>query len=338
MPRARSTSNRTRRDRQAARTRGKANRPNERPSGGPKRTARSQPTGLGRWLSRLGGRGQSPHVADTTRAEPTATTRRRRIRHGVLISLAVIVTLLAGGAWWVYTSLHTLPDYWQANQRFVENYNDDQLNRMGAAVRDRLVRDVTSSIERNASPNGHTQTRDIRLKLAHINAWLASRLDAWLANQELTRPAPIGRVMLTSEDGKPVIAFAYHGGLTGAPAPDASGGRRDGSPLIISLVLAPSIDDQGRARLPLHAVRIGEMPVPRDQALEQLQQHLASRAEANGPSQLLSLLRGKPFEPRWRLDARAARVVGIEVDEQTIQLTIRHEPAESLAKPHPNGR
>jgi hypothetical protein len=322
MPRGRSTNKHTRRDRQAARTRGDGQWPKARAA------------------SHSGGRSNA-RAAKT----PPSPEKKRRQRWGLVLAALILLVLLGvGGGVWIFRQIHAQPDYWQRNEQFVAQHDEAHLERLGETVRNRLIRDLTNTIEGSSSRSDHTATRRIQLELTRINAWLASRLDDWLANQGHSLPSAIGRVMVATENNKAILAFAYHGSL--GEDDDAAGDRQQAEPRIASFVLAPSIDATGQGRLKLEAIRLGNMPVPRNWIIQPLREHLAAKrrsaqaASTQAPAgrsheqqdaaklkRLLKLLDGDPFEPRWRLDQRAARLVGIELKDRAIVLTIRHEPA-----------
>jgi len=333
MPRGRSPHRKTRRDRRAARTRGGGTQPSGR------RVTRSRATKLPGPIARFRRvitRRRGSDTNDASGAESSAqsvsktASRWRTGKRLVIGSLLVLLLIAAGGALWLYTRLNTPPGYWRANARFLERHAPQRLERMGEAVRDQLIRELTRSIDRPGSQGG--RTRRIRLSTDELNAWLATRLDIWLANQGRSLPEGIGRVMVATQDGRPVLAFAYHGGEASQAAnrdgETTAAPRAPDEPYIISLGLEPAIESSGQARLRLSAIRLGQLPVPRSWAMARLEQRLEAGGDPDDAQRVLAILTGEPFDPRFRLDSRAARVVGIHVHDAAITLTIRHEPAE----------
>lgn len=344
MPRGRSTDNQTRRDRQAARTRGNAHRPNDRQR---LRAQRQEAAGKPRPRS-----GKSRNMARHSNGDKTTSdqpgkpglSRWQRIRRAGLVIAIVLLVSLGGGVWWGYDRLHSVPGYWAALDRFEAAHSDAQLNRMGQAVRNRLIRDLTHSGESSAIRGHVSDTRRIRLPVDQLNAWLAKRLDDWLANQNRAMPAAIGRVMVATRDDRPIIAFAYYpsrghapaterppnddhtNDRSAQPAPSDDAGDSDREqPWIVSLELNPSIDAQGKARVPLTGVWLGQMPVPRQWILDRLKRRLDAIDASESARRVVRILKGERFEPRWRIDSRAARLVGVEVSQNAMTFTIQHE-------------
>jgi hypothetical protein len=199
---------------------------------------------------------------------------------------------------------------------------------------------------RQAGETDGAQTKTIRLDLARVNAWLATRFPHWLANQDRALPANVGRVMLGVEAGKPVLAFAYYPTGRSSPAPNTTttagpassstgqtssgnGPRPSGSPQIVSLVFEAGMQPDGKAQVRLAALRLGQLPLPRSWAVDRVRQQLSAKPLNAEQTVIKRVLDGKPFDPQWQLDTRQVRLINLTIEQDHVALTFRHEPADS---------
>ena len=251
--------------------------------------------------------------------------KRSSFRRVVLSVLVVIVLIVAAAAGWTYWRWTQVPAYWQAHERFLEQTDAAALERAAERTRDRVLRELTR-LERPISSGARTapaKARTLRLPLERINAWLATRLDDWLANQDKALPPGVGPVMVAIDQGKPIIAFAYR--------PDAQAARTQPGEAktkrIISLVMDLSINEQGKARAELRAVRVNGLRLPRERVLARLREQFEGQPRAPMLDRLLAVLKGKPFDPVWPLDSRQVRVLNFQVTDEAMVVRFRHEKA-----------
>ncbi|MEM9883655.1 MAG: hypothetical protein AAF800_12135 [Planctomycetota bacterium] len=158
--------------------------------------------------------------------------------------LLLILAFAAGLAFGAYRRTHVPPEYWGEALRFRLEASADELERRGRDLQRRAARVWTY-------PIGDTDgVRTLDVAYDDLNAWLTTRLPAWLANQNLAPPAGLGRVFVTAHDGHAVLA---------AEMDLPRLGRRVVS-LAFTLVCG---DDDRPAALGLASFRVGRQPLPR---------------------------------------------------------------------------
>src|ERR1041385_5952442 len=96
------------------------------------------------------------------------TRRSKRAIFLAVSALVVLIVAVAGVSWWAASST---PAYWQQIDR-----DDPRVVQRGAAVENFISTQATS-----ARPD--MERWSIELTQEQVNAWLATRLPMWLANQ-----------------------------------------------------------------------------------------------------------------------------------------------------------
>lgn len=158
------------------------------------------------------------------------------------------------------------------------------------------------------------ETWSIRIHDRHVNAWLASRLGAWLAHdQALDWPGGFGRPQVRSEPGWVTVAIELDGGER----------RR-----FVAVRLIPTIA-AGELRLTVDRVSLGRLTIPGKPAGD-----VAAWLNEAAPGGFLDdpevraatgwLLQGRAIDPTMPLaDGRAVRLVGIRCEEGAVVLQCR---------------
>ncbi|MEE9129804.1 MAG: hypothetical protein V3T84_07270 [Phycisphaerales bacterium] len=158
------------------------------------------------------------------------------------------------------------------------------------------------------------ETWSIRIHDRHVNAWLASRLGAWLAHaQALDWPGGFGRPQMRSEPGWVTVAIELDG-------PER---RR-----FVAVRLIPTIT-AGELRVTVDRVSLGRLTIPGKPVGD-----VAAWLNEAAPGGFLDdpevqtatdwLLQGRAIDPTVPLaDGRAVRLVGIRCEEGAVVLRCR---------------
>ena len=221
-------------------------------------------------------------------------------------ALAAGVVLLVAGAWvaWSVMRVQAVPEHWEEHRAFIERTPALDLERLSRA----LELDVPRAWTRPVGEGDGVRT--VRLPLDQVNAWLAVRLEDYLANQGRSLPEGLGGVMLAGRDGKLVAAAEY----TGGPASQ-----------IISATFAaePVREDEGPAAVRLEGVAAGRQPLPS----RWLADRIAGMDIESEPLReaLETIAAGEAIRPvTLPVDAyREAELLGVDVTPEAVELTVR---------------
>lgn len=205
------------------------------------------------------------------------------------------------------------PAYWARNQTAIAG--TDQTLLIDAADRafNRILGELSDS--RGYQPTGKGDdalgVRTITLNFDEANAWLATRLKDWLANQKRELPAGLTDPMLASSGDSLVAAFHY---------------KNNDIDQVFSVLLSLKFLDDGQAVLSIDGIRGGRLPLPTGSVLNRLPGG-AEDGEAHHSRVVAVLLGQQPFDPVLPIDGtRQARIIGMKVDDKSVGLTVRAEP------------
>lgn len=232
---------------------------------------------------------------------------------GCLFVLLLLV-LIGFAAWGIGHKLwHSEPAYWTSNRAAITA--TDQTVLVDAADRafNRILGELSDSrgYRPTGNPGDALGVRTITLGFDEANAWLATRLNDWLANQKRELPAGLSQPMLASGGDSLVAAFHY---------------KNNEIDQVFSVFLSLKFHDDGQAVLSIDGIRGGRLPLPTGSVLK----HLPGGAADNGAqhSRITAVLLGQqPFDPVLPIDGtRRARIIGMRVDDKSVSLTVRAEP------------
>ena len=259
--------------------------------------------------------------------KPVARARRRR--RWALGCLTVFLLLIVAGLLiaWIGRSLwQSEPDYWGQNQSFVQATPPQTLEVIADNAFNRVLGELSQSRGYTSGGNsGGTSAgsgtekwkpisddalgvRTIRLSFQEANAWLAERLDDWLANQGREMPAGLSDPMLASDDGQLIAAFRF---------------QQDELDQVISVAMSLKFLDNGQATMSVDGIWGGRLSLPVGQVMDRL-----PGGSGGDDSQAVAVLMGKqPFDPVLPIDgSRRARIIGMEVDAEGVGLVVQAEP------------
>ena len=149
----------------------------------------------------------TPKHSDAAAGSSPGRPRSRRRAAWAVLGLLVLV--LAGLVVRLVWQAAAAPAYWDDHRVFLAQTPEPELQAMAARVEQRLPGRWTAPI------GGGDGVRQLRADFDEVNAWLAMRLESYLANQGLVRPAGLGPVMVREQDGQLVAAFEYDWGRWG---------------------------------------------------------------------------------------------------------------------------
>ncbi len=171
-----------------------------------------------------------------------------------------------------------------------------------------------SLIEQAYNVRANDETWSVRIHDRHVNAWLASRLPAWLAHdQKLEWPAEFGRPQVRFEPGGVTVAIEL-----------ADSERRR----LVAVRLIPTIT-AGELRVTVDRVSLGRLTMPGKPVGE-----VAIWLNEAAPGGFLEdpvvqsamgwLLQGQAIDPTATLaDGRAVRLLGVRCEEGAVVLRCR---------------
>lgn len=236
--------------------------------------------------------------------------KKRSTRRWVIgcAGLFLLSILLFGAATaYVWQLARTAPEGWTRvrERRATTDLRDREA--MAVAVENRVLSALSAE-------SGDVAERELFLREAEIDAWLAQRLPAWAENQNLPLPDEVSGLSFWLEDGQPVIAFRY----------DSPETRQ-----IVSADLDFEVLPDGQAVLRVDSIRGGRLPLPVEEVTERAAAAMGEHAAGDSMSLLLRVLRGRPFEPAIAIGADSqARIAGFETRPDGLLLHLRIEGRE----------
>ena len=247
---------------------------------------------------------------------------------GVVILAILAVTLAAGVGYWMWNST---PDYWEANQQALASTTREQQERMADDAFNRLTSTFTAARgeSRSAGPpaagaqSGELQAsadqattateaspdRTVKLTYNEVNAWLATRLEDWLANQGTSLPKEVRDFMIAKEGDNLVAAFQFD-------TPQLQ--------QVVSLVLDVAMTPEGLMRVAVVRVRGGTLPLPIEELLQGIREGSPDAVSEEDFDRLAGALDGQTFEPEFKIDgSRTARITHFKMLDDGVEVTAR---------------
>ncbi len=236
---------------------------------------------------------------------------RSRHRTGCLLIILINVLLLALLGMLAWNRWHSEPDYWAVNRARLQGQAPEQLTDSADRLFNRLLTELSDPQGYQPEPNGPAESlgvREVRIPFDEANAWLATRLGDWLANQQIELPPELDSLLVAEHDNRLVLAGRV---------------RRDGNSQILSIAISPRFLENGQAVLEIDKVYVGRLPLPVGMVLNRLPEDPGVPELNRG---LRIIKHGLPFDAIFPIDrSRRARIVGIQIDNTGTTLTIRAE-------------
>jgi len=210
-----------------------------------------------------------------------------------VLIITTLITLVVGWIWWRW---NREPGYWKVNERFVEDTGRSTLSDLAGGAEQKVLGGLSGQA-----------VRDVELSSDEINAWLAVRLEMWVANQGLVLPDEVSKFMVHTEDGQVVVAFRV---------------IKQELRQIVSMVFDVAVDQDGQVVLHLDQIRGGSLPVDPEWVGEQF----GDKMDNGTVRQLQRLTDGLSIDPAFINPAnrrQQLRVEQIDVGDEVIRLRIR---------------
>lgn len=273
---------------------------------------------------------QTPNPCDPGAEPATAhsATRRGGVRRLLVRASLLCVALLcvAGGVgYWLWQSE---PAYVTRTRTFLQSKSHGELEQMASSLENRIARQLsgiglgqptgspagTSGAAADAIKGriagGTGDVGTISVSLDEVNAWMAVKLNAWLANQHKTLPDEITEPMVAVRDDKLVLAFRY---------------VSDRLDQVVSLDFTVELQDGQEATIKLLGIRGGKLPLPAGTAAK-LMPKTADSDQQGVIEKLAKAFDGMSFDPVANIDAsRKARVIGLALRPDGLDVTVRVE-------------
>jgi len=225
---------------------------------------------------------------------------RRRISVSAVVLAIVTVFCVAG--LWLFWQWHRKPVCWQEHDRLAQ-LSKATITKMADTIESRLLREV-SHIGRESN------TARIVIPFDQANAWLLLRLEEWARHQDVLIPAPLGDRMVAGDDGQLVIAFAI---------------RTEEIDQVFRAAFDVELLEPGKLTLKVASVHAGRLPIP----IGAMVKHLRKSVPKYVLTPIEQLLDGEPVEAVFDHpghSARSLRVVGFEVESQSVAITLQARP------------
>lgn len=208
------------------------------------------------------------------------------------------------------------PAYWTQNQAFITQTDPTRLTDVADRAFNRILSELSNSQgyksdEQDNDPRA-LGVRSIHLNFDEANAWLATRLNDWLANQKRRMPDGVSDPMLWAQGDSLVAAFRY---------------QNVDVDQVFSVMLSLEFFDNGQAVLSIEGLRGGKLPLPAGAILDRLHGKVGDDVRE---SHTLAVLLGEaPFDPILPIDGdRQARIIDMQVDPTGVSLIVQAEPTE----------
>jgi uncharacterized protein YpmS len=227
---------------------------------------------------------------DTATAQPK--TRRRRWRVVVLTVTLLILAAIAVPGWLVRST----PAYWRP-----VDVADPQVTARAEEVESRIATQTTS-----VRPADESWT--LELTEEQVNAWLATRLRQWLANQGVDQEARdlVPHAMMNFADQRIELAAEL---------------KLKGISQVVRLRYRPQAVTDEPSRLKLESVYAGRMRIPLEMIVEQVRARIGG-ADAEDAAEVIAALRSielvLPLD-----DGRTVTVTDVQVSPGRAVLTCR---------------
>lgn len=165
--------------------------------------------------------------------------------------------------------------------------------------------------------SSHTSKRvQIDMGLAEVNDWLEFGLPKWLQQNGKQMPPTISEVSLASQDNQPVVMFRY---------------RDKQINQVVSVRFQIQIYGEGEAKLTLHSLKGGELPVPVATLTEIMVSIFPVEMQGQVLPRIQAMVNGQEFDPSFpvRGGIERRRLESYQISPEQLQLQFEVTEAHS---------
>lgn len=244
-------------------------------------------------------------------------SRRKRWRRGCLAAVLIIAAIICIAIGVMIWLANSEPANWQQQQSQLAQINPAQRTAQADNIQNRVTSQLFSDYHepdpiQSQTNNPQPLQRTIRLTIKECNIWLNTRLDDWLANQEIAMPPFLDQVLFAADQGQPVLMFR----LT---TPQFS--------QIISLKFDLQKLDNGNMQVNVNSAYTGKMPIPIKTLIEQVGETVGDSDTGNGLEKLREFVAGINFDPMVKTVKPYKRLIDWTLTDEVIELTFEQLPA-----------
>lgn len=213
----------------------------------------------------------------------------------LLIGLTVVVVLV------ILLLLRSTPGHWKQNQRFLTRASTSELFSIAEAVQQRVANALFEL------DSGRSDRVSVRVTTREANAWLFTRLPAWLAHQNIRPPPALADPMIAIVNRQLVLAFEL---------------RTEQVKQVVSVTADARVPAAGWATVELKSIKAGRLSLPLQTLLDQLRGHVGGAVSAEDWQRLVAHCAGEPIRARWRSNGgRSCQLAGLVVADDAVELT-----------------
>lgn len=151
---------------------------------------------------------------------------------------------------------------------------------------------------------------DFSMTMNEANDWLEFGLPRWLESSGRSMPPSVSDLSLTSVDGQPVVMFRYNDGKLNQ---------------IVSVRFHVEVYGEGRAKLTLHSVKGGELPVPVSTLTHIAVSMFPPEMQSRSFARVQSMFQGQEFDPSFPVSGgqERRRLERYNISQDMLQLQFR---------------
>jgi len=263
---------------------------------------------------------QSP---STTPPDAPAAPRRRWFGClSIVLALVAIVILAVALALWMAKSE---PAEWREMNAMIAGLTIEEKAKRADGL-EASIGNASQGIDGKTGPVVTPNTkssdiveRDLSVGVADVNIWLATKLDAWLANQGSTMPKIVSDPRVWIEEEQIVLSARVL--LPGA--------NIDG---VVSFGLEAQMREDGQIAMKIAKVRTGKLRVPTGVVADQLKEEFKN-AQAGAVQMIGKAFDGMTLDPVFPDGGdknRSTRVVDFKIHPDRVDLKIRNGPKDKM--------
>ena len=247
-----------------------------------------------------------------------------RVVGWTLLAGVVLLVLGAVGVWWLWESQ---PAAYERRRAFVLQRSEAELEALAEGAERRLAGVVSGRLppgvpvfepvpEGVGAVGGAEGSMALRVTFDELNAFLATRLDDYLAHEGERMPAAVKSITVWNDDGRPAVSVDYDGPELAAV-------------VTATLEVTPLPEGAAGGRVKLEGVRVGRLPLPWSWVVSTVEGAAGDAVNPAVTAALTSLREGAVFPGVVRLEnGRAVRLEGWRVEDDAVELDVRAATAE----------